>query len=68
MTTLLHEKDAGTPESSETPNGLSTLVDANDCRKSEQVEQSGHRLRNLILVGNAVAWIVIIILTRVIFF
>lgn len=39
-----------------------------DCHISEQEKQSGRRLRNLFLVGNTVAWIVIIFAARTLFF
>jgi len=38
-------------------------VAPDDCLISAD-EQSGRRLRNLLLIGNAVAWIVIIFVTR----
>ena len=43
-------------------------VAPDDCRIIEQDRRSGRRLRNLILVGNAIAWIVIIFVARALLF
>ena len=39
-----------------------------DCRVLQQQDQSGRRLRNRVIVANAIAWIMIIVLIRLIFF
>jgi hypothetical protein len=39
-----------------------------DCRLLQQQDPSGRRLRNRVVVANAIAWIVIIVLIRLIFF
>ena len=39
-----------------------------DCRLLQQQDPSGRRLRNRIIVANAIAWVVIIVLIRLIFF
>ena len=38
-----------------------------DCRLLRQQDTSGRRLRNRVIVANAIAWIVIIVLIRLIF-
>jgi hypothetical protein len=44
------------------------VLDQADCPMIEHDKSSGRRLRTLILVGNAVAWILIIVMIRAIFF
>lgn len=39
-----------------------------DCRSLQRPEPVDHRLRNRVIAANAVAWIVVIILIRLIFF
>jgi hypothetical protein len=39
-----------------------------DCHVLQQQDPSGRRLRNRVIVANALAWIVIIVLIRFIFF
>jgi hypothetical protein len=39
-----------------------------DCRLLQQQDTSGRRLRNRLIVANAIAWIAIIVLIRLIFF
>lgn len=39
-----------------------------DCHVLPTQDQSGRRLRNRVLLANAIAWIVIIVLIRLIFF
>jgi len=50
------------------PHDAAMTVVPDDCRFIEQANQSGRRLRNLFLVGNAVAWIVIIFAARALFY
>jgi hypothetical protein len=68
MITQLHRPDTGTVSTSEVPHDTAMNIAANDCAIIEQANQSGRRLRNLLLVGNAVAWIVIIFAARALFF
>lgn len=68
MITHLHNNLTGTVSTSDAPLDMATSVTANDNVIDEQPNQSGCRLRNLLLVGNAVAWIVIIIVTRALLF
>jgi hypothetical protein len=65
MITQLHRPHTGTINTSDVPHDAA----ANDnCRIIGQANQSGRRLRNLLLLGNAVAWIVIIFVARALFF
>jgi hypothetical protein len=68
MNTQLQRLEPGTVSSSDLPQGESNFAVRDDCRISEQEERSGRRLRNLILAANAIAWIVIIVVARAIFF
>jgi hypothetical protein len=64
MITHLHRTLTGTVRTSEALHDAT----ANGCHIIEQANQSGRRLRNLLLFGNAVAWIVIIFVARALFF
>jgi hypothetical protein len=64
MITHLHRPLTGTVRTSDAPHGAA----GNDCDIIEQANQSDRRLRNLLLFGNAVAWIVIIFVARALFF
>jgi hypothetical protein len=44
------------------------MAERADCRLLPQQDTSGRRLRNHILVANAIAWILIILLIQLIFF
>ena len=68
MITHLHNGLTGTVGASDLPRDLATSVAANDNAIDEQPNQSGRRLRNLFLVGNMVAWIVIILMARALLF
>jgi len=68
MITHLHNSLTGTFSTSDAPHDVATSVAANDNAIDEQGNQSGRRLRNLVLVGNVVAWIVIILVARALFF
>jgi hypothetical protein len=46
----------------------SMIVDHADCRLLQQHDPSGRKLRNRIIVANAIAWIAIIALICLIFF
>ena len=59
MITQLHRSNTGTISPSAVPDNDNMNV-APDDRLIKANEQSGHRLRNLLLIGNIVAWIVII--------
>ena len=63
MITQLHRTLTGTVSISDVPHDAA----ANSCHIVEQANQSGRRLRNLLL-GNAVAWIVIVLVARAVFF
>ena len=39
-----------------------------DCPESKRLDPAGRKLRNRIILANALAWIVIILLIRMIFF
>ncbi len=39
-----------------------------DCRLLQQQDPSGRRLRNRVIAANVIAWIVIVVLIRLIFF
>ena len=39
-----------------------------DCRLLQQQDTSGRRLRNRVIVANAIAWVVIIVVIRLVFF
>ena len=64
MITQLHRTSVGTVSASDTSHDVATSVTADDCVISEQEKRSGRRLRNLLLVGNTVVWIVIILAVR----
>jgi len=65
MITQLYRPHTGTVGTSDLPHDAA----ANDnCHIIEQANQSGRRLRNLLLLGNAVAWIVVILAARALFF
>jgi hypothetical protein len=64
MITQLHSTSMGTVSTSDAEHDVATSVTTNDCRINEQENQSGRRLRNLLLAGNAVVWIVIILAVR----
>ncbi len=64
MITQFHRTSAGTVSTSDAQHDVATSVTANDCLIGEQEKQPGRRLRNLLLVGNAVAWIVIVLAAR----
>jgi hypothetical protein len=64
MIAHLHRTFTGAASTSDVPHDAA----ANDCHIIEQTTQSGRRLRNLLLVGNAVAWIVIIFVARALLF
>jgi hypothetical protein len=68
MITQLHRPHTGTGGTSDVPHDTALNVVANDCHIVEQANQSGRRLRNLLLAGNVVAWIVIIFAARALFF
>jgi hypothetical protein len=68
MITQLHRPYTGTGSTSDVPHDAAMNVGADQCDIIEQVNQSGRRLRNLLLVGNALAWIVIILAARALFF
>jgi hypothetical protein len=68
MIVHLHTRLSGTVGTSDGPHDVATSVTANDNSIDTQSNQSGRRLRNLFLVGNAVAWIVIILVARALFF
>jgi hypothetical protein len=68
MITQLHRTETGTVGASDVAHDVAISVTGNDCLFSEQEMQSGRRLRNLLLAGNAVAWIVIIFAVRALFF
>ena len=63
MITQLHRADPGTVSSSIVPDNDNMKVAPDDGLISAD-EQSGRRLRNLLLIGNAVIWIVIILAAR----
>lgn len=64
MITQLHRTTVGTVSAPDALHDVATSVTADDCPISDQEKQSGRRLRNLLLVGNAVAWIVIVLAVR----
>ncbi len=68
MITHLHNSLTGTFSTSDAHHDVATSVAANDNAIDEQTNQSGRRLRNLFLIGNAVAWIVIILVARALLF
>jgi hypothetical protein len=68
MITQLHGPYTGTVSTSDVPHDTAMDVAANDCDIIERANQSGRRLRNIFLVGNAVAWIVIIFAARALLF
>jgi len=68
MITHLHDSLSRTVSISDAPHDVATSVTANDNAIIAQPDQSGRRLRNLLLVGNAVAWIVIILVARALLF
>jgi len=67
MITQLHRSDTGTVSPSVVPDNGNVNV-APDDRLIKADEQSGRRLRNLLLIGNVVAWIVIIFAARAFLF
>ena len=67
MITRVHNSLTGTVSTSNVPHDVAVGVVANDNAIIEQPNRSGRQLRNLLLVGNAVAWIVIILVTRALF-
>jgi hypothetical protein len=62
--THVHRTLTGAISTSDVPHDAA----ANDHHIIQQANQSGRRLRNLLLIGNAVAWIVIILVARALFF
>ncbi len=52
------------PSSREAP----MIAEHADCRLLQQQDPSGRRLRNRVIAANAIAWIVIVVLVRLIFF
>ena len=52
------------PSSREAP----MIAERADCRLLQQQDPSGRRLRNRVIAANAIAWIVIVVLIRLIFF
>jgi hypothetical protein len=68
MITHLHDGFTRTVSISDAPRDVAISVTANDNAIIAQPGQSGRRLRNLLLVGNAVAWIVIILVARALLF
>jgi hypothetical protein len=46
----------------------SMLAEHADCRVLQRPDPSGRRLRNRFILANAIAWIVIIVLIRLVFF
>jgi hypothetical protein len=68
MITQLHRTQTGTFTASDVPHDAIEDVAPDNRYVSEQEEQSGRPLRNLLLVGNAIAWIVIIFAARSLFF
>jgi hypothetical protein len=44
------------------------IAEGANCSVLEQHDQSGRRLRNRLIVANAIAWIAIIALIRLVFF
>jgi hypothetical protein len=46
----------------------SILAEHADCRVLQRPDPSVRRLRNRIILANAIAWIVIIVLNRLVFF
>ena len=44
------------------------LAEHADCRVLQRPDPSGRRLRNRLILANAIAWIVIIVLIRLVFF
>ena len=68
MITTLHRTPTGTADTSDVPHDVDMNAAANDCHIIEQANQSGRRLRNLFILGNVVAWIVIIFAARALFF
>jgi hypothetical protein len=65
MITHLHDSLTGTVSTSDAPHDVAISVTAND---NVPPNQSDRRLRNLFLVGNIVAWIVIILAARALLF
>jgi hypothetical protein len=68
MITHSHNNVGGTASTSGAPHDVAIRVTANDNVIGAQPNQSSRRLRNLLLAGNAVAWIVIILAARALFF
>ena len=68
MITQLHRPHTGTGSTSDVPLDTAMNAAANDYDIVEQANQSDRRLRKLLLVGNAVAWIVIIFAARALSF
>jgi hypothetical protein len=68
MITQLHRIETGTIGTSDVRHDVATSVNPDECLISEQERQSGRRLRTLLLIGNAIAWIVIIFAARALFF
>jgi hypothetical protein len=68
MITQLQTSETALVSRSVVPHSATMNAAPDDCRISEQEMQSGRRLRNLILAGNAVAWIVIVLVARALFF
>jgi len=44
------------------------IADDADCSALERLDASGRRLRNRLIAGNAIAWVAIIALIRLVFF
>jgi hypothetical protein len=64
MVTHVHRTLTGTVSTSDVPHDAAAIGH----HIVEQANHSGRRLRNLLLMGNAVAWIVIIFVARALFF
>jgi hypothetical protein len=63
-TTAADESFVSEKFSRETP----MIAEHTDCSVLEQHDPSGRRLRNRLIVANAIAWIAIIALIRLVFF
>jgi hypothetical protein len=48
--------------------GTSMIAERAHCSELEQRDPSGRRLRNWLIAANAIAWVAIIVLIRLIFF
>ena len=68
MITHLHNSLTPAVSISDSPHDAAISAGANDNVIIDQPKQSGRGLRNFLLVGNAVAWIVIILVARALLF